>query len=105
MSSYREAVRQIATSARAQTCEKVCCTLAKLIQADHSCTIPLPLEISAKVGLMVALLILDPYIVPAHGLTIEPHTKASHPRPHTQLLPLFSLAKTSIKCVCVAQTV
>lgn len=97
MSSYREAVLQIAIFAHAQTCEKVCSSLAMLIQADHSCTIPLPLEISAKVSLVNAPLIVDPYIVPAHGLTIEPHIKSSHPRPHTQLLPLFSLAKTSIK--------
>ncbi|WVQ83028.1 hypothetical protein IAT38_005166 [Cryptococcus sp. DSM 104549] len=38
----------------------------------------------------------NPYLIPIHGLTIEPHTPHSHPRPHTQLLPLFSLAKTSI---------
>lgn len=38
----------------------------------------------------------NPYIVPLHGLTLEAHTPASHPRPHSQLLPLFSLAKTSI---------
>jgi len=42
---------------------------------------------------------LDPYQVPIHGLTLEPHGHDSHPRPHTQLLPLFSLAKTSIKYV------
>jgi len=41
--------------------------------------------------------LLDPYIVPLHGLSIEPHGHNSHPRPHTQLLPLFSLAKTAIK--------
>jgi hypothetical protein len=44
-------------------------------------------------------LTVDPYQVPLHGLTLEPHGHDSHPRPHTQLLPLFSLAKTSIKCV------
>ncbi|OXG27210.1 hypothetical protein C367_02639 [Cryptococcus neoformans Ze90-1] len=38
----------------------------------------------------------NPYLIPLHGLTIEPHEHYSHPRPHTQLLPLFSLAKTSI---------
>ncbi|WVQ73253.1 hypothetical protein IAR50_002821 [Cryptococcus sp. DSM 104548] len=38
----------------------------------------------------------NPYVIPLHGLTIEPHEPHSHPRPHTQLLPLFSLAKTSI---------
>ncbi|AAW42848.2 CAP1-related [Cryptococcus deneoformans JEC21] len=38
----------------------------------------------------------NPYLIPLHGLTIEPHEPYSHPRPHTQLLPLFSLAKTSI---------
>ncbi|KAK8858698.1 hypothetical protein IAR55_002927 [Kwoniella newhampshirensis] len=38
----------------------------------------------------------NPYLIPIHGLTIEPHGHDSHPRPHTQLLPLFSLAKTSI---------
>lgn len=38
----------------------------------------------------------NPYLVPLHGLTIEAHEPNSHPRPHTQLLPLFSLAKTSI---------
>ncbi|ODO05163.1 hypothetical protein L198_01851 [Cryptococcus wingfieldii CBS 7118] len=38
----------------------------------------------------------NPYVIPIHGLTIEPHEPSSHPRPHTQLLPLFSLAKTSI---------
>ena len=29
-------------------------------------------------------------------MTIETHGRDSHPRPHTQLLPLFSLAKTAI---------
>ncbi|KLT43057.1 hypothetical protein CC85DRAFT_284814 [Cutaneotrichosporon oleaginosum] len=38
----------------------------------------------------------NPYLAPLHGLTIEPHEPDSHPRPHTQLLPLFSLAKTSL---------
>ncbi|EIW73449.1 hypothetical protein TREMEDRAFT_42362 [Tremella mesenterica DSM 1558] len=38
----------------------------------------------------------NPYLIPLHGLTIETHDRDSHPRPHTQLLPLFSLAKTSI---------
>ncbi|WVR06467.1 hypothetical protein IAU60_003498 [Kwoniella sp. DSM 27419] len=38
----------------------------------------------------------NPYLIPLHGLTLEPHGHDSHPRPHTQLLPLFSLAKTSI---------
>lgn len=41
--------------------------------------------------------LLDPYVVPLHGLSIEPHGHNSHPRLHTQLLPLFSLAKTAIK--------
>lgn len=39
----------------------------------------------------------DPYLVPLHGLTLEKHGPDSHPRPHTQLLPLFSLARTSLK--------
>ena len=39
---------------------------------------------------------LDPYLTPLHGLLLEPHDADSHPRPHTQLLPLFSLAKTSV---------
>lgn len=47
----------------------------------------------------LATLIVDPYQVPLHGLTLEPHGHDSHPRPHTQLLPLFSLAKTSVKYV------
>lgn len=47
-------------------------------------------------GLEASDLCQNPYLVPLHGLTIEPHTPASHPRPHTRLLPLFSLAKTSI---------
>lgn len=38
----------------------------------------------------------NPYLVPLHGLLIEPHDQHSHPRPHTQLLPLFSLTKTSV---------
>ncbi|TXT13364.1 hypothetical protein VHUM_00731 [Vanrija humicola] len=38
----------------------------------------------------------NPYLVPLHGLTLEAHTPDSHPRPHSQLLPLFSLAKTSV---------
>lgn len=38
----------------------------------------------------------DPYLTSLHGLLLEPHDVDSHPRPHTQLLPLFSLAKTSI---------
>jgi hypothetical protein len=38
----------------------------------------------------------NPYLAPLHGLTLEPHEPDSHPRPHTQLLPLFSLAKTSL---------
>lgn len=38
----------------------------------------------------------NPYLIPLHGLTIEAHEPDSHPRPHSQLLPLFSLAKTSI---------
>lgn len=38
----------------------------------------------------------DPYLTPLHGLLLEPHDADSHPRPHTQLLPLFSLAKTSV---------
>ncbi|KAL1408186.1 hypothetical protein Q8F55_004991 [Vanrija albida] len=38
----------------------------------------------------------NPYLVPLHGLTLEAHTPESHPRPHSQLLPLFSLAKTSV---------
>jgi beta-1,2-xylosyltransferase len=38
----------------------------------------------------------DPYLIPLHGLLLSPHDAGSHPRPHTQLLPLFSLAKTSI---------
>ncbi|GMK57357.1 hypothetical protein CspeluHIS016_0401910 [Cutaneotrichosporon spelunceum] len=38
----------------------------------------------------------NPYLAPLHGLTIEPHEPDSQPRPHTQLLPLFSLAKTSL---------
>ncbi|WVF69132.1 hypothetical protein IAT40_003906 [Kwoniella sp. CBS 6097] len=38
----------------------------------------------------------NPYLIPLHGLTLEAHGHDSHPRPHTQLLPLFSLAKTSI---------
>lgn len=46
----------------------------------------------------------DPYLIPLHGLTIEPHEQDSHPRPHTQLLPLFSLAKTSIKFVNLSVT-
>ncbi|KAK4685681.1 hypothetical protein P7C73_g4466, partial [Tremellales sp. Uapishka_1] len=47
-------------------------------------------------GLEASDLCQNPYLVPLHGLTLEPHTPESHPRPHTQLLPLFSLAKTSI---------
>lgn len=47
-------------------------------------------------GLEASDLCQNPYLVPLHGLTIEPHTPDSHPRPHTRLLPLFSLAKTSI---------
>lgn len=39
---------------------------------------------------------VNPYLAPLHGLTLEPHEPDSHPRPHTQLLPLFSLAKTSL---------
>lgn len=46
---------------------------------------------------MQQTLTADPYLVPLHGLTIEPHTSTSHPKPHTQLLPLFSLTKTVIK--------
>ncbi|BEI86445.1 hypothetical protein CcaverHIS002_0607320 [Cutaneotrichosporon cavernicola] len=38
----------------------------------------------------------NPYLAPLHGLTIEPHEPDSYPRPHTQVLPLFSLAKTSL---------
>ncbi|WVQ65645.1 uncharacterized protein L199_003823 [Kwoniella botswanensis] len=38
----------------------------------------------------------NPYLIPLHGLTLEPHGHDSLPKPHTQLLPLFSLAKTSI---------
>ncbi|WWC70900.1 uncharacterized protein I206_104852 [Kwoniella pini CBS 10737] len=38
----------------------------------------------------------NPYLIPVHGLTLEPHGHDSLPKPHTQLLPLFSLAKTSI---------
>lgn len=38
----------------------------------------------------------NPYLLDLHGLTVEKHGPASHPRPHTSLLPLFSLAKTSV---------
>ncbi|WWC88513.1 uncharacterized protein L201_003424 [Kwoniella dendrophila CBS 6074] len=38
----------------------------------------------------------NPYLIPLHGLTLEPHGHDSLPKPHTQLLPLFSLAKTSV---------
>lgn len=38
----------------------------------------------------------NPYLMDLHGLTVEKHGPSSHPRPHTSLLPLFSLAKTSV---------
>ncbi len=57
----------------------------------------------------------DPYLMELHGLTLEPvsssdlnsdryvlivllpqHGPESHPKPHTSLIPLFSLAKTSV---------
>ncbi|ORX37296.1 glycosyl transferase family 90-domain-containing protein [Kockovaella imperatae] len=47
-------------------------------------------------NLQAADICQNPYLVPLHGLTIEHHAATSHPRPHTHLLPLFSLAKTSI---------
>lgn len=34
-----------------------------------------------------------------HGLYIEPHNAQSKPLPHTELLPVFGLAKTVIKWV------
>ncbi|KAL7415711.1 glycosyl transferase family 90-domain-containing protein [Mrakia frigida] len=38
---------------------------------------------------------LNPAILSLQGIYLEPHTRDSHPRPHSMLLPMLSFAKTT----------
>lgn len=46
---------------------------------------------------MVGYAFRNPSLLAQEGIYIEPHTLASHPRPHSMLLPMLSFAKTPAK--------